>query len=215
MRFAEAVFVKPGMACQPKASTKSAAGDSEGGVPWIAVQATHGSEMRILPPVPAATKSTDFQGGWVADYGMSRIKFFGQEACMSTDPTSRNLAAVEQHFNAERAGDWERIKTMYTDDIRWERPLVGQVFEGKENVAAGYKKLFSALTNFDFVSRDRFATEHRVVDDSVFTFEVAKEGVMPLPVGTRASIRLVHIFEMRDGQVCREIVMETPPQKLY
>jgi hypothetical protein len=37
---------------------------------------------------------------------------------------------------------------------------------------------------------------------------------MPLPVGTKAKLRLVHIFEMRDGKVSRELVMETPPQPL-
>jgi hypothetical protein len=52
------------------------------------------------------------------------------------------------------------------------------------------------------------------VDDSIFTFEVAKEGVMPLPVGTKGKLRLVHIFEMREGKVVKELVMESPPQPL-
>jgi hypothetical protein len=37
---------------------------------------------------------------------------------------------------------------------------------------------------------------------------------MPLPVGTKAKIRLVHIFEMREGKVFKELVMESPPQAL-
>jgi hypothetical protein len=52
------------------------------------------------------------------------------------------------------------------------------------------------------------------VDDSIFTFEVAKEGIMPLPVGTKAKLRLVHIFEMREGKVSSELVMESPPEPL-
>jgi hypothetical protein len=52
------------------------------------------------------------------------------------------------------------------------------------------------------------------VDESDFTFEVAKEGVMPLPIGTKAKLRLVHVFEMRNGKVSRELVMESPPQIL-
>jgi hypothetical protein len=100
---------------------------------------------------------------------------------MNQEIMAINLATVQIHFDAEKAGDWEKIKTMYTDD-------------------------------FDCL--DRFATEDRVVDESIFTFEVAKEGAMPLPVGTKAKLRLVHIFEMREGKVSRELVMESPPQPL-
>ncbi len=75
-------------------------------------------------------------------------------------------------------------------------------------------ELFSGLRDGDFHCRDRFATEDRVVDDCIFTFEVAKEGIMPLPVGTKAMMRLVHIFEMREGKVSKELVMESLPQPL-
>jgi hypothetical protein len=30
----------------------------------------------------------------------------------------------------------------------------------------------------------------------------------PVPVGSRAEIRLLHIFEMRDGKISRELVFE-------
>ena len=103
---------------------------------------------------------------------------------------------------------------MYTDDIVWERACANQIVEGKEAVADAYVKLFSGLRDYDFNSLDRFATENRVVDDSIFTFEVAKEGVMPLKGGTRAKMRLVHIFEMHRGKVSKELVMESPPQPL-
>jgi ketosteroid isomerase-like protein len=131
---------------------------------------------------------------------------------MDEERIAMNLATVKVHFDAEKAGNWEKIKQMYTDDIVWERACVRQRVEGKEAVAAAYVELFSALRDYDFHSRDRFATKDRVVDDSLFTFEVAKEGVMPLPVGTRGSLRLVHIFEMRDGKVSQELVMESPPE---
>jgi protein-L-isoaspartate O-methyltransferase len=52
------------------------------------------------------------------------------------------------------------------------------------------------------------------VDYSIFTSEVAKEGIMPLPVGIKAKLRLVHIFKIREGKVSRELVMESPPQPL-
>jgi ketosteroid isomerase-like protein len=133
---------------------------------------------------------------------------------MNQEIIATNLVTVQVHFNAEKAGDWEKIKAMYTDDIIWERACVNQIVEGKEAVAAAYVKLFSTLKDYDFHCRDRFATEDRVVDDSIFTFEVAKEGGMPLPVGTKAKMRLVHIFQMREGKVSKELVMESPPEPL-
>jgi ketosteroid isomerase-like protein len=131
---------------------------------------------------------------------------------MNQEILATNLATVQIHFDAEKAGNWKKIKTMYTDDIVWERACMNQIVKGKEAVAAAYVEVFSALKNWDFQCLDRFATEDRVVDETIFTFEVKKDGIMPLPVGTRAKLRLVHIFEMRDGKVSRELVMETPPE---
>jgi hypothetical protein len=37
---------------------------------------------------------------------------------------------------------------------------------------------------------------------------------MPLPIGARAKLTLVHIFKMRDCKVCRELVMESAPEPL-
>jgi ketosteroid isomerase-like protein len=136
------------------------------------------------------------------------------EGAMNQETLATNLATVQIHFDAEKAGNWEKIKTMYTDDIIWERACMNQIVKGKEAVAAAYVEVFSALRNWDFQCLDRFATEDRVVDETIFTFEVKKDGIMPLPVGTRAKLRLVHIFEMRDGKVSRELVMETPPEPL-
>lgn len=131
---------------------------------------------------------------------------------MNQEIIAINLATVQVHFDAEKAGDWEKIKQMYTDDIIWERACGNQIVEGKEAVAAAHVELFSALRDYDLYSNDCFATEDRVVDDNIFTFEVAKEGVMPLPVETKAKMRLVRIFEMREGKVSKELVMESPPQ---
>jgi hypothetical protein len=125
-----------------------------------------------------------------------------------------NMAAVQLHFDAEKAGNWEKIKQMYTEDIIWERACVNQIVQGKEAVAAAYVDLFSGLRDYDFYSYDRFATEGRVVDHSLFSFTVAREGIMPLPVGTKAKLRLVHIFEMRGGKVSKELVMESSPEAL-
>jgi hypothetical protein len=43
------------------------------------------------------------------------------ESAMNQEILATNLATVKVHFDAEKAGDWEKIKIMYTDDIVWER----------------------------------------------------------------------------------------------
>ena len=41
---------------------------------------------------------------------------------MNQEIIAINLATVQMHFDAEKAGDWEKIKSMYTEEIIWERP---------------------------------------------------------------------------------------------
>jgi hypothetical protein len=55
---------------------------------------------------------------------------------------------------------------------------------------------------------ERFATIDRVVDDSICTFEVAADGVWPYPVGTHVFMRIVHVFDMRNGKIAKEKVFE-------
>jgi hypothetical protein len=53
-----------------------------------------------------------------------------------------------------------------------------------------------------------FATEDRVVDDSIVTFEIARVGYWPWSLDEKIEMRLVHIFEMRDGKISRELVFD-------
>lgn len=133
---------------------------------------------------------------------------------MTQDKIKANLAAVEAHFGSEATGRIEDALALYTDDVVWEAPSRNLVIEGKEAVAANYREIFSVLTKVEFHTKDRFATEDRVVDDSIVTFEVAKEGFVPFPVGTKCEMRLTHIFEMRDGKISKEIGIEGPPRAL-
>ena len=131
---------------------------------------------------------------------------------MSQDIIAANLAAVEAHFGSEATGRIEEALALYTDDVVWEAPSRNLVIEGKEAVAANYREIFSVLKNVEFHTKDRFATEDRVVDDSIVSFEVAREGFVPFPVGTKCQMRLTHIFEMRGGKISKEIGIEGPPQ---
>jgi ketosteroid isomerase-like protein len=130
---------------------------------------------------------------------------------MDSDRIAQNLAAVENHFHSEAVNDVEAALEMFTDDILWEAPApngLNRVFSGKEAVAKNYHELFGSMRDVKFQLLQRFATEDRVVDDSIVTFEVAKDGYWHFPVGSRIEMRLVHIFEMRDGRISREIVFD-------
>ncbi len=130
---------------------------------------------------------------------------------MDSDIIAINLAAVEAHFGSEASGRIEDALELYTDDVVWEAPSRHLVIEGKEAVAANYREIFSVINDVEFHLLDRFATDDRVVDDSVVTFTVAREGFIPLPLGSKGQMRLTHIFEMRDGKISKEIGIEGPP----
>ena len=133
---------------------------------------------------------------------------------MSDDILAANLAAVEAHFGSEASGRIDDAIALYTDDVVWEAPSRNLEFRGKEAVAANYRDIFSVLKNVKFHTKDRFATEDRVVDDSIVSFEVARDGFVPFPVGTKCEMRLTHIFEMRDGKISKEIGIEGPPRAI-
>ncbi len=122
-----------------------------------------------------------------------------------------NLAAVEAHFHTEAAGEIEKALELYTDDIVWESPARRLVFRGKEATGAMYRRMFESFQVEEFRQLQRFATEDRVVDDSVARVVLAGDGVpnAPAPVGSRVEIRLLHVFEMRAGKISRELVFES------
>ena len=130
---------------------------------------------------------------------------------MDSDIIATNLAAVEAHFGSEASGRIEDALELYTDDVVWEAPSRHLVIEGKAAVAANYREIFSVINDVEFHLLDRFATEDRVVDDSIVTFTVAREGFIPLPLGSKGQMRLTHIFEMRNGKISKEIGIEGPP----
>jgi ketosteroid isomerase-like protein len=81
--------------------------------------------------------------------------------------------------------------------------------EGKKALRPFYEKLFSTMKDVIFqICYERFATVDRVVDDSACTFEVAADGTWPYPVGTQVFMRIVHVFDMRDGKIAKEKVFE-------
>ena len=130
---------------------------------------------------------------------------------MDSDRIARNLAAVESHFHSEATNEVEKALETFNDDVVWEAPALNGLnrdFSGKPAAAENYRKLFASMRDVKFQFLQRFATEDRVVDDSMVTFEVVQDGYWHFPVGSRIEMRLVHIFEMRDGRIARELVFD-------
>ena len=130
---------------------------------------------------------------------------------MNEDRIAQNLKAVENHFHSEALNEVDAALETFTDDIVWEAPApngLNRSFSGKPAVEKNYRALFASMRNVKFEFLQRFATEDRVVDDSNVSFEVARDGYWHFPVGSKVEMRLVHIFEMRDGKISKEIVFD-------
>ena len=129
---------------------------------------------------------------------------------MKKELVAKNLAVVEAHFHSEAANEVERALELYTDDVVWESPTRNLVFRGKEATGQNYRRMFASFRVEEFRCLERFATEDRVVDDSVAIVTLKGDTVQnaPVPVGSKVEIRLLHIFDMRGGKIERELVFE-------
>jgi uncharacterized protein YjiS (DUF1127 family) len=134
---------------------------------------------------------------------------------MNPTHVANNLAVIEEHI-AREATDFDKAIELYTDDIVWEAPSRNLIVRGKEAVADNYRRMFSSIKDIEIQALERFATDHRVVDDAVVKFTLTGVGFInaPVPIGTRISLRLVHIFAMRDGKIERENVYENWPSSV-
>jgi hypothetical protein len=126
-----------------------------------------------------------------------------------SDIIAHNLDIVQKHMEGE-AQDPASVMALYTDDIVLEAPLRGLRLTDKAAIEANYLAMFGAMSDIEIVPLDRFATETRVVDDCIVRFSLSGEGFYraPLPVGSRVELRLLHVFQMRDGLIARETVHE-------
>jgi ketosteroid isomerase-like protein len=102
---------------------------------------------------------------------------------MDNDRIVRNLACVGKHFHSEAVNEVEAALDLYSDDIIWEAPALNGLdrsFSGKHDVAKNYRELFASMRNVRFQSLQSFATEDRVVDDNMVTFEITPGRVLAL-----------------------------------
>ena len=128
---------------------------------------------------------------------------------MNANVIEHNLAVVDRHIQGE-ARDVDSILDLYTDDIVMEVPSRGLRLVGRAAARENYLAMWPSMADVALTPLDRFATEDRVVDDMLVSMRLVGPGLVnaPVPMGSRAEIRLIHHFWMRDGRIAREQVFE-------
>jgi hypothetical protein len=122
----------------------------------------------------------------------------------------RNLKVVEAHFHNENPESVDKAIALYADDVIWEAPLRGIVMTDPAEIKESYMGIFQTVKFNKTTSLRRFATEEYVFDDQIGDIEIVgtKMENLGYKVGDRCSVRLTHVFFMRDGKIRREIAYE-------
>jgi hypothetical protein len=123
---------------------------------------------------------------------------------------ARNLEVVQAHFHNENPEHVEAAIALYADTISWEAPTRGVVMTDKAEILEAYRGIFRTVAFRKVVPLRRFATETFVFDDQIGHVTIVGQEMpnLPFPVGSDLSVRLTHVFEMKDGKIQREIAYE-------
>lgn len=114
---------------------------------------------------------------------------------------------IDRHFAAENAHDVEGTLATYTDDIVWDDVTHPDApFRGKEAVARVYSSIIDAIPDVRLESVWRFSGEdgRYVVDESIISGHVEGEWAGIDGGGAPVRVRILHVFELRDGLICFE-----------
>ena len=114
---------------------------------------------------------------------------------------------IDRHFAAENAHDVEATLETYTDDIVWDDVTHPDApFHGKDEVGRVYSSIINAIPDVELRSVKRFSGgEGRfVVDESILTGHVEGEWSGMSGDGAPVEVRILHIFEVRDGLISYE-----------
>lgn len=114
---------------------------------------------------------------------------------------------IDRHFAAENAHDVAATLATYTDDIVWDDITHPDApFRGKEEVGSVYASIIEAIPDVKLESVKRFSGEggRFVVDESVISGHVHGEWTGADGGGAPVEVRILHIFELREGLICYE-----------
>jgi ketosteroid isomerase-like protein len=107
----------------------------------------------------------------------------------------------DRHSAAEKAHDVQATLDTYTDDIVWDDVTHPDApFYGKPAVAAIYSSIIDAIPDIVLTSVKRFSGEDDrfVVDESILSGHVHGEWAGMNGGGAPVSVRILHVFELRD-----------------
>ncbi len=114
---------------------------------------------------------------------------------------------IDAHFAAENAHDVQATLDTYTDDIVWDDVTHPNApFHGKDEVGAVYSSILDAIPDVVLETVKRFTGEEGrfVVDESILTGHVHGEWAGMPGGGAPVKVRMLHIFELRDGLISYE-----------
>lgn len=114
---------------------------------------------------------------------------------------------IDRHFAAENAHDVQATLDTYTDDIIWDDVTHPDApFHGKEEVGRVYSSIIDAIPDVVLTSVKRFTGENGqyVVDESILSGHVQGQWSGMDGGGAPVRVRILHVFELRDGQICYE-----------
>lgn len=117
------------------------------------------------------------------------------------------MEIIDRHFAAENAHDVAGTLATYTDDILWDDVTHPDApFHGKDEVGKVYSSIIDAIPDVRLTSVKRFSAENQriVVDESILTGHVEGEWSGMAGGGAPVEVRILHIFEIRDGLISYE-----------
>lgn len=123
---------------------------------------------------------------------------------------AHNLKVVEAHFHNENPESVDKALALYAPNIVWEAPFRGQVYTDPRDVKDAYMAIFRTVHYNKTTTLRRYATENFVFDDQIADLTVVGDEMPNLGFkkGDRISMRLVHLFELENGKITREIAYE-------
>lgn len=114
---------------------------------------------------------------------------------------------IDRHFAAENSHDVAGTLATYTDDIVWDDVThPDSPFHGKEEVGEVYGGIIDAIPDVNLATVKRFTGEEGryVVDESLLTGHVVGSWAGVEGGGAPVSVRILHVFEVRDGLISYE-----------
>jgi steroid delta-isomerase-like uncharacterized protein len=117
------------------------------------------------------------------------------------------ILVVERHLKAEGAGDVEGAVAVYTDDIIHDGVgFPGSPRTGKDAARDFYRFLTSIFRTENEELLNRWFDRDTMILEQNMTGSVIGEFLGIPGNGRRVTFRTLHVFDFRDGLICREQV---------